>query len=167
MIGFINTLYNHSYSHPITITHNQSSAETFFLDCRGLTPFSFSFYDWLLSLSLSLILQLTVSRRWRRKGKSRIWDSKILWHVNPLLGYATEVTQPASKHRPVNTSRPNTLRNDRRSGVFSVPCRAEPHCTTPVALQPPAQQYSDCFRWCPCRGVILKASGGTESVFKK
>jgi hypothetical protein len=26
----------------------------------------------------------------------------ILWNVNPLLGYATEVTQPVSKHKPVN-----------------------------------------------------------------
>jgi hypothetical protein len=38
-------LYNHS--------HNQSSAEPFFLDCLGLATFSFSFYDY-LSLSLSL-----------------------------------------------------------------------------------------------------------------
>jgi hypothetical protein len=44
MIGFINTfLYNHSESQSITIIHNKSSAEHFFLDCRGLAPFSFSF----------------------------------------------------------------------------------------------------------------------------
>jgi hypothetical protein len=55
MIGFINTfLYNHSESQSITTTRNQSSAEPFFLDCRGLAPFSFSF-----SLSLSLSLWLT------------------------------------------------------------------------------------------------------------
>jgi hypothetical protein len=32
----------------ISLNHNQSSAEPFFLDCRGLAPFSFSFYDSLL-----------------------------------------------------------------------------------------------------------------------
>jgi hypothetical protein len=53
------------------------------------------------------------------------------------------VTQPASKHRSVNTSRPNTLHNNRGSRVFSVPYRAEPHCTTLVALQPPAEQCND------------------------
>jgi hypothetical protein len=39
----------------ITINYKnlQSSAEPFFLDCRGLDPFSFSFYDWLLSWSWS------------------------------------------------------------------------------------------------------------------
>jgi hypothetical protein len=26
----------------------------------------------------------------------------IVWHVNPLFGYATEVTQLVSKHQPVN-----------------------------------------------------------------
>jgi hypothetical protein len=33
--------------YPIITAHNQSSAETFFLECRGLSPFCFSFYDWL------------------------------------------------------------------------------------------------------------------------
>jgi hypothetical protein len=28
----------------------------------------------------------------------------------------------------------NTLRNNRGSGVYSVPCRAEPHCTAPRSL---------------------------------
>jgi hypothetical protein len=61
MIGFINTfLYNISYSQSITITHNQYSAETFFLDCRGLAPFSFSFYDSLLFYDWT---SYTVSRR--------------------------------------------------------------------------------------------------------
>jgi hypothetical protein len=51
MTGCIDTfLYNLPF---ILITtnytnSNQSSAEPFFLDCQGLAPFSFSFYDWLL-----------------------------------------------------------------------------------------------------------------------
>jgi hypothetical protein len=32
----------------------------------------------------------------------------ILWHINPLLGYATEVTQPAFKHQPVNKTSAQT-----------------------------------------------------------
>jgi hypothetical protein len=44
MIGFIDT-YNQSESQSITVTHNQSSAHPFFLDCLGLSPFSFWFYD--------------------------------------------------------------------------------------------------------------------------
>jgi hypothetical protein len=45
MIGFINTfLYNLCESQSIKRTHNKSSAEPFFLDCRGLAPFSFSFW---------------------------------------------------------------------------------------------------------------------------
>jgi hypothetical protein len=46
-----------------------------------------------------------------------------VWHVNPLLGYATEDTQPASKHLVTEY----TLRNNRGSGFF--PCRAEPNRT--------------------------------------
>jgi hypothetical protein len=51
MIGLINTFlyeYNLSSLQLITITLNQFSAEPFFLDCRGLAPFLFSFCDWLL-----------------------------------------------------------------------------------------------------------------------
>jgi hypothetical protein len=44
-------LYNVSESQSITTTHNQSSAEYFFLDCRGLAPFSF-----FLSLPLDSVL---------------------------------------------------------------------------------------------------------------
>jgi hypothetical protein len=63
MIWFINAfLYNHSYSQPVIMTHNQFSPELFFPDCRGLASFLFSFYDWLLSLSPSLMLRPTVSR---------------------------------------------------------------------------------------------------------
>jgi hypothetical protein len=39
-------------------THKQSSAEPCFLNCRGLAPFSFSFYDW---------TTYVVSRRIQRK----------------------------------------------------------------------------------------------------
>jgi hypothetical protein len=46
-------LYKLSESQLITITHNQSSAEPFFVDCRGLAPFSFSFYDWFIHSDLS------------------------------------------------------------------------------------------------------------------
>jgi hypothetical protein len=64
MIGFTDHsfLYSLSLSQSVTITHNQSSAEPFFLDCRGPAPFSFLFYEWLLSLGLSLTLWPTVSR---------------------------------------------------------------------------------------------------------
>jgi hypothetical protein len=43
---------------------SQSSVETFFLDCWGLTPFSFSFYDWLLIYDWTTY---TGSRRTHRK----------------------------------------------------------------------------------------------------
>jgi hypothetical protein len=52
----------------------------------------------------------------------------LVWHVNPLLGYATEVMQPTSKHLATEY----TLRNNRGSGVFFVPCRAEPQDTVPT-----------------------------------
>jgi hypothetical protein len=42
-IGFISTFfYNYSEIQSITLTHNQSSAEPFFLDRKGLAPFSSS-----------------------------------------------------------------------------------------------------------------------------
>jgi hypothetical protein len=63
MIGFTDSFfYNLSESQSITITHNQSPAETFFLDCRGQTSFPFSFYDWPLNQSLSLMLRPTASQ---------------------------------------------------------------------------------------------------------
>jgi hypothetical protein len=50
MIGFIETFFSISINHiQLTITHNQSLTEPFFLDCRGLAPFSCC--DWLLSQS--------------------------------------------------------------------------------------------------------------------
>jgi hypothetical protein len=52
----------------------------------------------------------------------------ILWHVNPLLGYTTEVTQPASKHLATKYM----LHNNRGSGVFSMPCHAERHLMVPT-----------------------------------
>jgi hypothetical protein len=48
----------------ISLNHNQSSAEPIFLDCRGLAPFSFSFYEWLLIYDWTTY---TVSRRIHRK----------------------------------------------------------------------------------------------------
>jgi hypothetical protein len=59
----------------------------------------------------------------RLRGSLQSRDVNILWHVNALLGYATDVTQPTSKHLATEY----TLRNNRGSGVFSVPCWAEPH----------------------------------------
>jgi hypothetical protein len=48
-----------------------------------------------------------VLRTWESKNRTNFgWY--ILWHVNPLLGYATEVTQPASKHQPVNKTSAQT-----------------------------------------------------------
>jgi hypothetical protein len=34
-------------------------------------------------------------------GRSTIRLEGAVWHVNPLLGYTTEFTQPVSKHQPV------------------------------------------------------------------
>jgi hypothetical protein len=48
----------------ITITHSRSSAEPFFLERRGLAPFSFSFYDWLLIYDWTTYI---ASRRTYRK----------------------------------------------------------------------------------------------------
>jgi hypothetical protein len=52
-IGWLDLL---TASLTITLNHNQSSAEPFFLDCRGLAPFSFLFYhsDWLLTWNSAL-----------------------------------------------------------------------------------------------------------------
>jgi hypothetical protein len=58
MIGFIDTFFT------ISRNHTQSSAEPFFLDCRGLASFSFSFYDRLLIYDWTTY---TVSRRTHRK----------------------------------------------------------------------------------------------------
>jgi hypothetical protein len=61
MTGFINTFcYNLSWSQSITRTHNQSSAKPFFLDCRGLAPFSFSFYDDCQLLNSTLLYPLCI-----------------------------------------------------------------------------------------------------------
>jgi hypothetical protein len=55
MIGFINAFYyNLSSSQSITIIHKQFSAKHFFLDCRGLAPFSFLFCDSFDSVLYSL-----------------------------------------------------------------------------------------------------------------
>jgi hypothetical protein len=43
--GWIGLLDLLTPSGTISFNHNQSSAEPFFLGCRGLAPFSFSFYD--------------------------------------------------------------------------------------------------------------------------
>jgi hypothetical protein len=43
-------------------------------------------------------------KRWcivRLFGTNSLKEGAV-WHVNPLLGYATEVTQLVSKHQPVN-----------------------------------------------------------------
>jgi hypothetical protein len=50
-IGWLDLLtISFTISHnQITITHNQYSVWSFFLDCRGLPPFLFSFYGWLFS----------------------------------------------------------------------------------------------------------------------
>jgi hypothetical protein len=50
-IGWLDLLtpsFTISLNHNQLIIHSQSSAEPFFLVSRGLAPFSFSFYDWLL-----------------------------------------------------------------------------------------------------------------------
>jgi hypothetical protein len=52
------------------------------------------------------------------------------------------VTQQRLCNPLLNTSRPNTLRNNRGSGVFSVPCRAKPHCTTLVSKATTCKQTS-------------------------
>jgi hypothetical protein len=62
MNGFIDIFfYSHSWLQSITRTHNQSSSELFFLDCRGLAPFSFSFYDRLLFYGDWLVSDLRVT----------------------------------------------------------------------------------------------------------
>jgi hypothetical protein len=45
MIEFSDSfVYKYSYSQWVIITHNQSSAKSFFLECRALVLFSFTFY---------------------------------------------------------------------------------------------------------------------------
>jgi hypothetical protein len=78
-------LYNLSESQSITITHNQYSAEPFFLDCRGLAPVSFSFYDWPIHSDLiRFCTAYIVSRRTHRKH--------IRWP-------AVDICEPHKKHR--------------------------------------------------------------------
>jgi hypothetical protein len=60
---------------------NQSAAEPFFLDCRGLAPFSFSFYDWLLIHDWTTYI---VSRRTDRKH---------------ICFSAMDICEPHRKHR--------------------------------------------------------------------
>jgi hypothetical protein len=58
MIGFIDTFFTITFNHKqFTITHNQSSADPFFLDSRGLSLFPFS-----LSLLWFCSMLLTQSR---------------------------------------------------------------------------------------------------------
>jgi hypothetical protein len=79
MIGFINTvLYNPSESQSITITRNQSSAELFFLGCRGLAPFSF--YDWLLSW-----VEFYVTTDGQPASLS--WNKAPIWGLRPDFYY--------------------------------------------------------------------------------
>jgi hypothetical protein len=87
MIGFIDTFVTISLNHnQLTITHNKSSAEPFFLDCRRLAPFSFSFYDWLLSQSqrVRVTLQLAVYRQSVRLGDKtlRLTTSNFIFQLN-------------------------------------------------------------------------------------
>lgn len=81
--GFDDWIYWHLHVQFLVITINcnnsQSSAEPFFLDCRGLVPFSFSFYNWLLIYDRNTYI---ISR----------WT-----HPLPSNGY-TCVCEPQRKH---------------------------------------------------------------------
>jgi hypothetical protein len=65
----------------IYLNHNQSSAELFFLDFRGLAPFSFSFYECHLIYDWTIYI---VSKRNRRK------------HIRCS---AMDICEPHRKHR--------------------------------------------------------------------
>jgi hypothetical protein len=85
-IGWLDLL---TASFTITRNHNQSSAEPFFRNCRGLAPFSSSFYD-SLQLKVKVTLQLAVYRQSVRLGVKPLethdhsTPTELRWILYPL-----------------------------------------------------------------------------------
>jgi hypothetical protein len=89
-IGWLDLL---TPSFTASLLHNQSSVESFLLACRGLAPYSFSFYDWLLSQSQSQSYFTTgclppISSSWCRVPwdlRSEFFSQLHTWGHSPYI----------------------------------------------------------------------------------
>jgi hypothetical protein len=81
MIGFNSFFYHYSYSQSITRTHNQSSADPFFLDCRGLA--SFHSRSRLHGLARCTQIYVTIEGH----SASLSWNKAPIWGLRPDLYY--------------------------------------------------------------------------------